>query len=627
MASLREVLASFTVDMAPAAKELALGSSLVDGLVGKLKGLGGALLAGFAVDTVLGKFNELLQEADQLAKASQGLGLETAELQELEHAAGLSGVSVGALRAALQRLQRTAADAASGGGKGGEAFKKMGIELKNADGTIKTSGQIFEEAATAIAGIENPTERAGVASKLFGKSYAQLIPLLAEGGDGLRKLRAEVGELGFAFDEAFLENAQEYNDNIDRFKAGLKGLYISAIGPLLPRMVQFSQSLVEGTKKFVAMFKQSKILEAAFGTLGVLGFSKLIGLVGGLRAAVGKLIPFLWRTVAPLLAVEDVLVFLAGGESVLGDMIDGAFGDGSQQKVRDFIEATKRGFAEMLETARTNNAAFRRDWNATLADAREEFRGTFGGGFLGEVLAAGLDAFFVFVNGASNGLRGLLDTAIGILRAINFNLHVVGEDMRHIFYVAVSHVQDLFARLWNSIGEGAQRTASVLETILSKIPGMGGIAKDIGEAIRMTGELSVFGDKFSADNVEKELARHKAVGEEILAYGEEIESQLRGPGREERALAKARRNFRATPTEQPFRFDLANGATAVSAPAAPVTNIKQEVSAPIRVQNTFVVPAGTEIDQQRAIGAAATKGTTKAVNTEALRAALVPAPG
>src|SRR5690606_4479271 len=120
------------------------------------------------------------------------------------------------------------------------------------DGTLKSTGQLFDEAAASIAGIDNATERAGIANALFGQSYVKLIPLLNEGGEGLAQLRGEVEELGVAFDEAFLENAQKFNDNFDRMKLGLKGIAIQAIGPLLPRMISFATQAFETVKAISA---------------------------------------------------------------------------------------------------------------------------------------------------------------------------------------------------------------------------------------------------------------------------------------------------------------------------------------------------------------------------------------
>src|SRR5690606_3935432 len=241
MATLREIIASFTVDMSGAEKGIKQGGRLVDGLVDQLKGLAGAIAGAFAVDAIVGFVGGLFKEADALAKVSAGLGLMPRELQELEHAAGLSGVATEQMRDALARLQKGAADAARGTGQAKDVFAKLGLELKNQDGTLKTTGRLFDEVVEKVSGIENTTERAGLLNKIFGDSYVRLVPLLNEGSEGIRRLRAEVEELGFAYDEAFLENAQAFNDNFDRMKLAIRGVAIQAIGPLLPKLVDFAQ--------------------------------------------------------------------------------------------------------------------------------------------------------------------------------------------------------------------------------------------------------------------------------------------------------------------------------------------------------------------------------------------------
>lgn len=342
MAALREILASFGIEFD--SKQLEKGDGLVDQMVSKLAGFGKVVAGAFAVDAILGFTKGLIDEADALREASIGLGLPAKQLQALEFAAGMAGVEVGALRASLARLQKGAAEA--DGGKGpASAFKKLGLELKNADGTLKNSGQLFEEAGAAIGKIENPTERAGVASEIFGKSYAKLLPLFSEGEEGLKKAREELEALGFAFDDAFLDNADEFNDNLTKLKVGLKGMVIQGLGPLLPELVALSKSGIQATKTFVAWIRQSKIIQAVLVGVSAKGVLGLIGRLGLLKTALRPLAGMILRTFLPLLLLEDFLVFLEGGDSELGDLFRraGVDADGLRDSINELFATFHAG--------------------------------------------------------------------------------------------------------------------------------------------------------------------------------------------------------------------------------------------------------------------------------------------
>lgn len=336
--ALREILASFGFEVDTAG--LKKGEQGATSLLDKITGFGRLAAGAFVSKEIVDFGRNLLNEADGLAKASQGLGVNAQHLQQLEHAAGLSGVGVDELRGALARLQTGAAGAADKGTTpAAVALKELGISAKKTDDTLKTSGELFEEVGIAIGEVENPTKRAGLASKFFGKSYAKLLPLFAEGQEGIDKLKGEVEELGFAFDDAFIENAESVNDNIDRLKKGLTGVVIQALGPLLPDIVELTEDLIGLTKQFIDLTRNSKVIQATLVGLGAKGVFVLAKQLGGLGGALKSLRGLVLRTILPFLVLEDALVFLSGGDSAIGEGLDAAFGEGTASKVRDWCNS------------------------------------------------------------------------------------------------------------------------------------------------------------------------------------------------------------------------------------------------------------------------------------------------
>jgi hypothetical protein len=364
--ALREILASFGV--AFDGKELAKGESLVEGMVGKLKGFGGLLAGAFGGVIVTEFTHSLLEEADALAKSSEGLGLTAKSLQELEHAAGLSGVGVDELRGALGRLNREAVAAQKGGGDLGATFKALKIDPKK----FTDSGDLFVAAGVAIGKVEDPFKRAQAASQIFGKSYARLLPLFKEGQEGIDKLKAEVGELGFAFDDAFLENAQEVNDNVERLEKGVKGLAIQAIGPLLPDLVKLTQSGVALIKQFVAFTKGTKLVQTGLVTLAGAGVAGLITKLGGLGGALTKVAGFALRTLLPFFALEDLFVFLAGGKSEIGEGIGAAFGPETKANVDAWIAGVRTEVEGFFTDISKNPKKFAEDMKVVFEGLRSK---------------------------------------------------------------------------------------------------------------------------------------------------------------------------------------------------------------------------------------------------------------
>jgi hypothetical protein len=198
---------------------------------------------------------------------------------------------------------------------------------------IKTKAPIdlLDDVVSGLEGVRDPAKRAAAVVDLFGKSGARLLPLLSEGPEGLAKLRAEVGELGASFDSAFLDNAQEVNDNVDRLKLGLRGLAIQVIGPMLPDLVELSHNAIDIAKSFIGWIKQINITRSLVTGLAV-------GAIPLLTRGLASLGAFALEVVAPFLVLDDALTFLAGGDSLIGRGLEKAFGAGTGDMVRKWCE-------------------------------------------------------------------------------------------------------------------------------------------------------------------------------------------------------------------------------------------------------------------------------------------------
>lgn len=350
--ALRDVLVKFTADTSDVKKKMGEGSSLVDALAGKLTKLGGLVAGAFAVGKIVSFTNSLLTSADAAAKTADALGLGIQEWQGWAHAAELAGLKSEAMFSVLGKLQKGISDTATKGtGPAAEAFRKLGIDVKDSEGKLRGATPVLDEMIDGLAAMENTTERNAILMGVFGEQGARLNPLFSQGAEGVRKARAELDELGFAFSDDFARQSEAFNDNLSRLERGVRGLAIQVLGPLLPYLIKLSNAAVAFTKVAVRVVRQLRdwaaqtaALEAALTMLtfsGVGALAKAAGTLlvrmGGLKGMFLRLLPFVWKVVLPFLALEDIFVFLMGGSSALGKAIDAIFGDGSAEEFRQSI--------------------------------------------------------------------------------------------------------------------------------------------------------------------------------------------------------------------------------------------------------------------------------------------------
>ena len=167
--------------------------------------------------------------ADDLNTLSSKTGLSTKQLQEFQYASELIDVDVSTLAGSLQKLTSNMSKAKKGSGDAYEAFKDLGVEFQNTDGSLRDNEEVFSEAIKALGNIANETERDATAMKLFGKSATELNPLIEGGIDTLDEMSQKANKLGLILSQDALDGANKFNDALDKIKANGKGLF-SVIG-------------------------------------------------------------------------------------------------------------------------------------------------------------------------------------------------------------------------------------------------------------------------------------------------------------------------------------------------------------------------------------------------------------
>ena len=114
---------------------------------------------GSAIEKGIGKVADMVAHAltygEEVNKASQKLGLTTEQFSSMAVSAQLADVSAKSLASSLRSLGSNAIEAAEGGtGKAARAFEAMGITLKDANGNLKGTQQLFDEVGAKLASYE-----------------------------------------------------------------------------------------------------------------------------------------------------------------------------------------------------------------------------------------------------------------------------------------------------------------------------------------------------------------------------------------------------------------------------------------------------------------------------------------
>ncbi len=210
--------------------------SNISGLTSSLKGIAGPIAAAFSTVAIGAFAKSVIDTADALGDLSEKTGITVKELSALGNAAQFNGSSAEEFNDAIVKFQKSLAEAQKGIGSQSDAFKTLGISIKNSDGTFKDTTALFYEFADAMAVTTEGATKTKLAQDLLGRSGSNLIPVLNKGSDALRQYQA-------TFDDEFVKRAGEFNDNIDKLNKNFQALAVTLLGPVVSGFNKFYESV------------------------------------------------------------------------------------------------------------------------------------------------------------------------------------------------------------------------------------------------------------------------------------------------------------------------------------------------------------------------------------------------
>lgn len=275
-----------------------LGGKIAD--VGKKFAPVSAAAAGVAA-SLGGLAYKSITAADDLNTLSKQTGLSTDSLQKMKYASDLVDVSVEDITGAVTKLKKNMAGSP-------DAFNKLGVSVKNADGSMRDAESVFFDTLEALSKIENETERDQAAYEIFGKSADQLAGIIDDGGESLKAYGDEAEGLGLIMSGDTLNSLNEVNDAVDRGKAQI-GAAVSELGAAVAQnLIPLIEPVSAGIQK-VTQFIQKLTPEQAKLILIITG---IIAVIAPLLTAIGSVISVIGTVMTLAPAVGTVIAALTG---------------------------------------------------------------------------------------------------------------------------------------------------------------------------------------------------------------------------------------------------------------------------------------------------------------------------
>lgn len=289
----------------------------------------GAIAGALSVGALVSGVARAVADADALGKSSEALRVEVDTLHAWSEAAERSGGSGEEFRKTLTGLNDKVSELAkTGKGEIGPLLQRLGVRFRDLNGNVKTTPQLLLDVAKSFERLSK-TESAELGRKM-GLDEAT-IALLQKGRQAVEEQIKRQKELGVV-NKADAEAAKQYTEQLGKAKVALGDLgqvfqhmfttvattVLPVLTWLLKKFEAFTTYLADhsdlvkgffiGLALVLTAMYLPAVLSAAAATLALLAPYLLIGAA---IAAVGALFA---------LAYEDVMAFLDGNDSLIGEL-------------------------------------------------------------------------------------------------------------------------------------------------------------------------------------------------------------------------------------------------------------------------------------------------------------------
>ena len=385
---------------------------------------------------------EAASNADDLLTLASVTGMTTDSVQELNYMADLTDVSLDRIKDSLKETTNKMQEAAAGTGDAYDAYQRLGVEITNADGSLRSAQDVFYDTIDALGDMKNQAERDALAMDLMSESAQELNPIIELGGDKLREYAQEAHDMGYVLDNDALKSLQAVDDAYSRLQNTQEGVKNQLAVEFAPYLEEFYGDATQGVKDLGKAIKDSGIVDA---------FGMLLETVGDILNPMsdlsGNRVPALTNALRPLAEVmaliADTADFFAGLFTLdfkkMGNALGFGYASGNGNKYQTLQDsyAAKSWGSSASDLSKAYEEAVARGDSSTLGITEDEWRRRYLRGN-----AAGTDNWsggWTKVN--ENGLERIYLPSGSRIQTASETRYTSGDTYNTTVYV--DHVEDL----------------------------------------------------------------------------------------------------------------------------------------------------------------------------------------
>jgi hypothetical protein len=328
-------VARLRTDMEAASKVVTRQSKVMANAAANVTTALGAIGAGLSVGALVGAFGRAVDSMDALNDVADKTGASVESLSALVNTLAPYGHGLDVVSSATDKLVKAIADADEASRPAAQAFAELGVKTRDASGNMRPTIDVLMDVSKALAQYENGTGKTSIAVALFGKSGADLIPVLKDLAEAEQRSATVTAEQAEAADKALRA--------MNELRHGLLTLQQAIAAAVLPSLIELYNKL-----ESIARISKNPIDWVRF-TIG--SASDINSAVSTTEREIERLQSLIEKTQNSLGSGNQANP--AFGTGIIGRLINPILADREQKALRDRLIELQGDLARLREIQKT----------------------------------------------------------------------------------------------------------------------------------------------------------------------------------------------------------------------------------------------------------------------------------
>ena len=197
-------------------------------------GMVGFTAASAAIGAIVSNVHVFGSMGSEMEELSLKTGMSVEMLSEMKHVLAMSGVSVESFEVAVKKMNSTLNKADQKGGS--KSLESLGLSIKSL--MAMSPEDRFMTLAEALSKVSDSGRKSALAVEFFGRGGTKMLPMLADGADGIQALREEAEKLGLTMSGESAASAYELERGMKTLWEQLKMVSFQIGAELAPYIMQ-----------------------------------------------------------------------------------------------------------------------------------------------------------------------------------------------------------------------------------------------------------------------------------------------------------------------------------------------------------------------------------------------------